>query len=74
MNATWRGYNLYDLTPSLFCIGLKQIPVFKGSEKALVGQVIQAAHYHGNDGFGDNPDPEAPGIELLQPDFAVTSF
>ena len=51
-----------------------QIPVYKGSEKALLGRVIQATHYHGNDGFGDNPDPDAPGDELLQPEFAVTSL
>ncbi|KAA8579814.1 hypothetical protein FQN60_006907 [Etheostoma spectabile] len=42
------------------------IPVYRGCSGPLLGQKRHAADYHGKDGLGDVPDPDAPGLELLQ--------
>lgn len=34
--------------------GRTDIPVYKGADRALVGECLNAAHYHGMDGLGDN--------------------
>ena len=51
-----------------------QIPVHSGASRPLVGQCVSFTAYHGNDGFGDVPDPEAPGIELAQSEHAVQTM
>ena len=45
-----------------------------GSDVSLLGHNIQATHYHGLDGFGDVPDPDAPGLEYAQKEHAVNAI
>ncbi|XP_059184167.1 inosine-uridine preferring nucleoside hydrolase-like [Centropristis striata] len=42
------------------------IPVYRGCSVPLLARKQHASDYHGKDGLGDVPDPEAPGLELLQ--------
>ncbi|XP_039998265.1 inosine-uridine preferring nucleoside hydrolase-like [Xiphias gladius] len=42
------------------------IPVYRGCSKPLLARKQHAGDYHGKDGLGDVPDPDAPGLELLQ--------
>ncbi|XP_059184175.1 inosine-uridine preferring nucleoside hydrolase-like [Centropristis striata] len=42
------------------------IPVFRGCSGPLLANKRHASDYHGKDGLGDVPDPDAPGLELLQ--------
>lgn len=51
-----------------------QIPVFCGVDKSLTGNNVHSQFYHGNDGLGDVPDPEAPGKELAQTEHAVQAL
>ncbi|XP_051999188.1 inosine-uridine preferring nucleoside hydrolase [Xyrauchen texanus] len=51
-----------------------EIPVFRGADKSLLGQKIGAGDFHGKDGLGDAPDPEAPGLELAQAEGAVSAM
>lgn len=51
-----------------------QIPVFKGAAKALLGSTMNAGHFHGYDGLGDVPDPNAPGLEMVQKEGAVSAM
>lgn len=53
---------------------LCQIPVFKGAAKAILGEVLNAAAFHGQDGLGDVPDPNAPGLDLIQTEGAVSAM
>lgn len=53
---------------------LLQIPVFRGATKALLGQTVGAGDFHGKDGLGDAPDPDAPGLELVQKEGAVSAM
>ncbi|XP_017287528.1 probable uridine nucleosidase 2 [Kryptolebias marmoratus] len=46
--------------------GRLDIPVYKGFSKPLLSNKRNAGDYHGKDGLGDVPDPDAPGVELLQ--------
>lgn len=50
------------------------IPVHRGSEKPLQGERISASFVHGSDGFGDSPDPRAPGLSNVQSEHAVTAL
>ncbi|XP_061925774.1 inosine-uridine preferring nucleoside hydrolase isoform X1 [Entelurus aequoreus] len=50
------------------------IPVFKGAAKPLLGNTIDAGHFHGQDGLGDAPDPNAPGLDLVQEECAVSAM
>ncbi|XP_062910558.1 nucleoside hydrolase-like [Mobula hypostoma] len=50
------------------------IPVFRGASSSLLGQSFDSSEYHGKDGLGDVPDPNAPGLELLQSEHAVTAM
>ncbi|KAM4558285.1 inosine-uridine preferring nucleoside hydrolase-like isoform 1-T1 [Odontesthes bonariensis] len=51
-----------------------EIPVFKGADKPILGNSIDAGHFHGQDGLGDAPDPDAPGLDLLQKEHAVAAI
>ncbi|XP_002735234.1 uncharacterized protein LOC100372874 [Saccoglossus kowalevskii] len=44
------------------CGKLDKIPVYKGAETTLLHRTnaIDSSHFHGVDGLGDKPDPEAP--------------
>ncbi|XP_028323022.1 inosine-uridine preferring nucleoside hydrolase-like [Gouania willdenowi] len=41
------------------------IPVYKGCSQPLLAPRRHAGDYHGKDGMGDVPDPDAPGLELV---------
>jgi len=52
-----------------------QIPVYRGVDRALTGSdAVSSAYYHGNDGFGDVPDPHAPDLSYLQSEHAVPAL
>ncbi|XP_049450511.1 inosine-uridine preferring nucleoside hydrolase isoform X1 [Epinephelus fuscoguttatus] len=51
-----------------------EIPVFKGAAKPILGNSLNAGHFHGRDGLGDAPDPNAPGLELVQKEGAVSAM
>ncbi|MCJ8732447.1 hypothetical protein PDJAM_G00211350 [Pangasius djambal] len=51
-----------------------EIPVFRGASKPLLGDVLNASLFHGHDGLGDAPDPNAPGLELAQEEGAVSAI
>ncbi|XP_034007277.1 inosine-uridine preferring nucleoside hydrolase-like [Trematomus bernacchii] len=42
------------------------IPVYRGCAEPLLARRRHAGDFHGKDGLGDVPDPNAPGLELLQ--------
>ncbi|XP_062236956.1 inosine-uridine preferring nucleoside hydrolase-like [Platichthys flesus] len=42
------------------------IPVYRGCSGPLLANRRHAGDYHGKDGMGDAPDPDAPGLELLR--------
>ncbi|KAM4601904.1 nucleoside hydrolase-like isoform 1-T2 [Polymixia lowei] len=50
------------------------IPVYQGSSEPLLGRMLHASDFHGKDGLGDAPDPDAPGLELLQEEGAVKAM
>ncbi|XP_078544041.1 pyrimidine-specific ribonucleoside hydrolase RihA-like [Lissotriton helveticus] len=47
------------------------IPVYRGLGMPILGDRINASDFHGKDGLGDVPDPDAPGIENIQKEHAV---
>lgn len=51
-----------------------QIPVYKGCSGPLLAAKRHAGDYHGKDGLGDVPDPDAPGLELVQKKKAVPAM
>lgn len=51
-----------------------EIPVFSGATKSLLGQTVSAGDFHGKDGLGDAPDPDAPGLDLVQKEGAVSAM
>lgn len=51
-----------------------EIPVFKGADKPILGNTIDAGHFHGMDGLGDAPDPNAPSLDLVQKESAVSAI
>lgn len=51
-----------------------QIPVFKGAAKPILGKSIDAGSFHGQDGLGDAPDPNAPGLDVVQKEGAVSAM
>ncbi|KAM7407189.1 hypothetical protein PAMA_003087 [Pampus argenteus] len=51
-----------------------KIPVFKGAAKPILGKSINAGHFHGLDGLGDAPDLNAPGLDLVQEENAVSAM
>ncbi|XP_077393485.1 nucleoside hydrolase isoform X2 [Festucalex cinctus] len=54
--------------------GRLEIPVFKGAAKALLGNTIDAGHFHGLDGLGDAPDANAPSADLVREEGAVSAM
>ncbi|XP_076008540.1 uncharacterized protein LOC143002353 [Genypterus blacodes] len=50
------------------------IPVYRGSSGPLLARKRHAADFHGKDGLGDAPDPDAPGLECLQEEEAVKAL
>uniref|UniRef100_A0A3Q2QM55 Si:dkey-4e7.3 n=1 Tax=Fundulus heteroclitus TaxID=8078 RepID=A0A3Q2QM55_FUNHE len=51
-----------------------EIPVFKGAGVPILGTVISAGSFHGQDGLGDAPDPRSPGLDLVQKEHAVSAI
>lgn len=51
-----------------------QIPVYRGCSKPLLARKQHAGDYHGKDRLGDVPDPDAPGLDLLQKKKAVQAM
>ncbi|KAM3608359.1 uncharacterized protein V6R79_023683 [Siganus canaliculatus] len=51
-----------------------EIPVFKGAAKPILGNNIDAGCFHGQDGLGDAPDANAPSLDLLQKEDAVSAM
>ncbi|XP_069060473.1 inosine-uridine preferring nucleoside hydrolase-like isoform X2 [Pleurodeles waltl] len=51
-----------------------EIPVYSGAQASLLGSPVEGACYHGKDGLGDSPDPNAPGLEHLQREHAVDAM
>ncbi|XP_070561551.1 nucleoside hydrolase-like isoform X1 [Ptychodera flava] len=50
------------------------IPVFRGAEASLIGEKVHASAYHGDDGLGDAPDPNAPLESLAKSEHAVQAL
>ncbi|XP_067439030.1 inosine-uridine preferring nucleoside hydrolase-like [Thunnus thynnus] len=50
------------------------IPVYPGCSCPLLARKQYAGDFHGKDGLGDVPDPNAPGLELLQKKKAVQAM
>ncbi|XP_067841902.1 uncharacterized protein [Heptranchias perlo] len=51
-----------------------EIPVFRGTCSSLLGQHLDSSTYHGKDGLGDVPDPNAPGLEHSQTEHVVNAM
>ncbi|XP_039599834.1 inosine-uridine preferring nucleoside hydrolase [Polypterus senegalus] len=51
-----------------------EIPVFRGASRPIIQEPLTASFFHGKDGLGDAPDPDAPGLELLQKEGAVEAM
>lgn len=48
--------------------------MYAGCEKPLLARKQHAGDYHGKDGLGDVPDPNAPGLEMLHKKNAVKAM
>ena len=51
-----------------------QIPVYKGSARALIGTGLEATHYHGQDGLGDANLDLQVSLDQVQKQPAVTAL
>ncbi|XP_029446170.1 uncharacterized protein LOC115084904 isoform X2 [Rhinatrema bivittatum] len=47
------------------------VPVYRGVSTSILGDRLHASDFHGEDGLGDVPDPNAPGLEYMQQGHAV---
>ena len=45
---------------------MTQVPVYRGCAEPLVAHKRHAGDFHGKDGLGDSPDPDAPGLDAVQ--------
>jgi len=43
-------------------------------DRALAGSNADASYYHGKDGFGEVPDPEAPDLSHISKEHAVLAL
>ncbi|MGH0161166.1 UNVERIFIED_CONTAM: hypothetical protein FKN15_040653 [Acipenser sinensis] len=73
--------HLGTLSPSLLALLFLKpllngnlIPVFRGASAPILSDSLNASHFHGEDGLGDFPDPEAPGLDLLHKERAVEAM
>lgn len=57
-----------------FVILMVKIPVFRGAAKPILGNAIDAGNFHGKDGLGDVPDPNAPGLDWIKQESAVSAI
>ena len=53
---------------------MTQIPVYEGVSEGLLGIAKHASYYHGKDGFGDVPDPDAPDASGIQSEHGVSAI
>ncbi|XP_041054417.1 inosine-uridine preferring nucleoside hydrolase-like [Carcharodon carcharias] len=51
-----------------------EIPVYRGAGNSLLGERLHDPAYHGKDGLGDVPDPNAPGLVHIQAEHAVNAM
>ncbi|XP_043928101.1 inosine-uridine preferring nucleoside hydrolase-like [Protopterus annectens] len=51
-----------------------KIPVYRGAASSFLGENVGMADYHGSDGLGGVPDPEAPALDCIQEEHAVTAM
>ncbi|XP_067841908.1 nucleoside hydrolase-like [Heptranchias perlo] len=51
-----------------------EIPVYRGANIALLGERLHDPAYHGKDGLGDVPDPDAPGLDYIKDEHAVNAM
>lgn len=52
-----------------------QIPIYVGCNQALNGFKVEGCSgYHGSDGFGESPDPNAPDFSLVQKEDGVSAL
>lgn len=51
-----------------------EIPVFRGAARSVLGISVDGGDFHGQDGLGDAPDPNAPGLELVQQEGATSAM
>ncbi|XP_043928112.1 inosine-uridine preferring nucleoside hydrolase-like [Protopterus annectens] len=51
-----------------------KIPVYRGATSSLLAENVGFSDFHGPDGLGGVPDPEAPGLDLIQKEHAVTAI
>lgn len=50
------------------------MPVYEGCTASILGTQGDSSNYHGQDGFGDVPDPDPPSPELIKSDKAVDAL
>lgn len=48
--------------------------MFKGAAKPILGHGVNGGNFHGQDGLGDAPDPNAPSVDLIQKEGAVSAI
>ncbi|XP_043928113.1 inosine-uridine preferring nucleoside hydrolase-like [Protopterus annectens] len=53
---------------------ISKIPVYRGASSSLLLESTITTDYHGPDGLGGVPDLEAPGLNYLQKEHAVTAM
>ena len=51
-----------------------QVPVYKGASSALVGEGLEATHYHGSDGMGDANLDIQVSMDQLQKEHAASAL
>ena len=70
----WNKYLLLKICSWIHRSILKQVPVYRGAEKSLVGTQGDSSFYHGKDGLGDVPDPDPVDEALIMSEHAVTAM